>query len=413
VTFAEIFIGAISLYAGRDSGKLYRMMRHSPRAIIFLSVAVLALAPTASAAEPATPAATWQRAIGPWAWSFPRDHGAHPNFKSEWWYFTGNLKEDGTGRPFGYQLTIFRQGVQIDPAQKNSKWAMRDFYFGHLTISDIAKNEFHVAEKVSRGALGEAHAATDGMDVAIGNWTITTLDTISKWNAESIKEHYALRAKADDMAIDLLASPLKPLVLEGVNGLSQKSSGAGNASYYYSFPRLETSGHLTLAGKTYDVSGLSWFDHEFSTSSLSKNEIGWDWFCIQLGSNEEIMLYALRDKSGAIDPASEGTWVKADGTSERLLPGSFTITKTGTWKSPHSGATYPAGWHIIIPSHQADLTVAPAMADQELNLTKMGKLSYWEGACTIAGRVGNADVKGVGYTELTGYAGALQTEFKE
>jgi predicted secreted hydrolase len=349
---------------------------------------------------------TWQRAIGPWTWSFPRDHGAHPNFKSEWWYFTGNLKEKSSGRPFGYQLTIFRQGVQINPAQKNSKWAVRDFYFGHFTISDIAKNEFHVAEKVSRGALGEAFADTREMNVGLGSWN---LGLAGSYGADV----YLLRAKDTGMAIDFIASAHKPLVLEGVNGLSQKSSGAGNASYYYSYPWLDTSGKLTLAGKTYDVSGLSWFDHEFSTSSLGPDEVGWDWFCIQLGNNEEIMLYALRDKSGAIDPASEGTWIKSDGTTERLTPGSYTIEKQGTWKSPHSGATYPAGWHVTIPSHRADLTVTPAMADQELNLSKMGKLAYWEGACTIAGRVGDADVKGVGYTELTGYSGALQMDFKE
>ena len=376
------------------------------------AVAALLLASAANAADTAPAAAdSWQRAIGPWTWSFPRDHGAHPNFKSEWWYFTGNLKENSTGRPFGYQLTIFRQGVQINPAQKNSKWAVRDFYFGHFTISDIAHDEFHVAEKVSRGVLGEAHSSTDGMNVAIGEWTI------AKWNTESVedlgKEHYHLSARENDMALDLVTSPLKPPALEGVNGLSQKSSGAGNASYYYSFPRLDTTGRLILAGKTYDVSGLSWFDHEFSTSSLGPDEVGWDWFCIQLGNNEEIVLYALRDKSGAIDPASEGTWIKPDGTTERLLPGSFTIAKIATWKSPHSGATYPAGWHVTIPGHRADLTVAPAMADQELNLSKMGKLAYWEGACTITGHVGDTDVKGVGYTELTGYAGALQMDFKE
>jgi len=381
------------------------------RRAALIAVAALTLAPAAFAADPA-PAAPdmWQRAIGPWTWSFPRDHGAHPNFKSEWWYFTGNLKENSTGRPFGYQLTIFRQGVQLNPAQKNSKWAMRDFYFGHFTISDIAKGEFHVAEKVSRGALGEAHAATGSMDVAIGPWSIN-----GPWHDSNdpAKQSYLLQANEGEMAIDLDAALAKPPVLEGVNGLSQKSSGAGNASYYYSFPRLDTTGRLKLAGKTYDVSGLSWFDHEFSTSSLASDEIGWDWFCIQLGNNQEIMLYALRDKSGALDPASEGTWVNADGTSERLVPGSFTIEKQGTWTSPHSGATYPAGWHVIIPGHHADLTVTPAMADQELNLSKMGKLAYWEGACTITGRVDNADVKGVGYTELTGYAGALQMELKE
>ena len=390
----------------RPHGRGYNLARY----LVALAVLVT-LTPAVFAADPAPAApATWQRAIGPWAWTFPRDHGAHPNFKSEWWYFTGNLKEDGTGRPFGYQLTIFRQGVQLTPAQKNSQWAVRDFYFGHFTISDIAKNEFHVAEKVSRGALGEAHAATGGMDVAIGPWSIENWSFASKTSGH---ERYGLHAKDGDMALALDVIPAKPLILEGANGLSQKSSGAGEASYYYSYPRLETAGKLTLADQTYEVSGLSWFDHEFSTSSLGQDEVGWDWFCIQLGNNQEMMLYALRDKSGAVDPASEGTWVNADGTSERLLPGSFTIEKSSTWTSPHSGAVYPAGWHVSIPGHHADLTVTPAMADQELNLTKMGKLAYWEGACTIAGRVGDADVKGVGYTELTGYAGALQTELKE
>jgi predicted secreted hydrolase len=373
----------------------------------FLAAAVIALAAFARAADaPAVPAPaeTWQRAIGPWAWSFPRDHGAHPAFKSEWWYFTGNLS-DKAGRPFGYQLTIFRQGVQLTPVQKSSQWAVRDFYFGHFTISDISSGQFHVAEKVSRGALGEAHAAVGGMDVAIGPWLINVAGLYGV-------PVYNLIAKDAGMAIEFTAVASKPVVLEGVNGLSQKSSGAGNASYYYSYPRLATKGTITLADKTYDVSGTSWFDHEFSTSSLGPDEVGWDWFCIQLSNNEEIMLYALRDKSGVMDSSSEGTWVKADGTSARIMPGSFTITRTSAWTSPHSGAIYPAGWHIVIPGRSADLTVAPKMADQELNLSKTGKLAYWEGACRIEGTVAGQTIAGVGYTELTGYAGALQTELK-
>ena len=350
----------------------------------------------------ATPPEIWQRAIGPWNWQFPRDHGAHPDFKTEWWYFTGNLKEDQTNRPFGYQLTIFRQGIQFKPAQPNSKWAVRDFYFGHFTISDISADQFHVAERVSRGALGEAKTGIEGMDVVLGPWDIEG----------DASEQYHLLANDPDIAIDFTEHPLKPLVLEGVNGLSQKSSGVGEASYYYSYPRLATGGRLRIGDKNYSVSGLSWFDHEFSTSSLGKDQAGWDWFCIQLENHEEIMLYAMRDKSGAMDPESEGTWVRADGTSERLLPGSFFITKKGEWKSPRSGATYPAGWHVVVPGHHADLTVSPAMADQELHLTKMGALDYWEGACTIEGSVADAPVKGVGYTELTGYAGALQSGMK-
>jgi predicted secreted hydrolase len=240
------------------------------------------------------------------------------------------------------------------------------------------------------------------MDVALGPWTIK----------QGPGETIHLVAPERDLAIDLEEKPAKPLVLEGVNGLSQKASGAGEASYYYSYPRLATTGKIMVDGETYEVSGLSWFDHEFSTSSLGTDEVGWDWFCLQLDDQEEIMLYALRDKSGAIDPASEGTWVKADGTSERLAPGSFSINATGSWHSAQSGATYPAGWHIVIPGHRAELTVSPQMADQELRLSRMGALDYWEGACGNRGMVDGKAVTGVGYTELTGYSGPLQEGIK-
>jgi predicted secreted hydrolase len=381
----------------------WHLLIRSLAASAVLAAVLLALPAFGADPEPAAPTEPWQRAIGAWPWQFPRDHGAHPNFKTEWWYFTGNLKEEKTKRLFGYQLTIFRQGVQFKPAQANSKWAVRDFYFGHFTVSDLAADKFHVAERVTRGALGEAKAAPDRMDVALGPWT----------QQQDAKEEMHLSARASDIAIDFTEHPSKPLVLEGVGGLSQKADGAGEASYYYSYPRLETSGKLQVSGTTYDVTGLSWFDHEFSTSSLGKDQVGWDWFCMQLDNHEEIMLYAMRDKSGAMDPNSEGTWVKADGTTERLAPGSFSIEKKGTWQSPRSGAIYPAGWHVVVPAHQADLIVSPAMADQELHLTKMGALDYWEGACTIEGSVAGAPAKGVGYTELTGYAGALQIGMKE
>ena len=343
----------------------------------------------------------WQRAIGPWTWSFPRDHGAHPNFKTEWWYLTGNLRDTHSGDRFGYQLTLFRQGVQFQPAQTQSQWALRDIYFGHFTITDVNRGQFHVKERVSRGALGEARAAVGKMDVALGPWKIF----------QDRDETLHLIANEQDMAIDFQAHPAKSLILEGVKGLSQKAQGAGEASYYYSYPRLATTGSLRVDGKTFAVSGLSWFDHEFSTSSLSKDEVGWDWFCLQLDDNEEVMLYSLRDRSGAIDPASEGTWVNSDGTTQRLLPGSFTITRNGTWRSP-TGAIYPAGWHVMIPSRKADLTIEPTVADQELRLKDLGPLDYWEGACINRGTVVGRSVTGVGYTELTGYGQTLQRDFK-
>ena len=375
--------------------------QHGPR-ILKLALASALLAVTIQIADAdSTSPEPWRRAIGAWTWQFPRDHGAHPDFKTEWWYFTGNL-EDAQHRKFGYQLTIFRQGIQFTPAQPDSRWAVRDLYFGHFTISDIAADKFHVAERVSRGALGEATAATDGMNVALGPWTIQ----------QDGSEQIHLLAHDTGMAIDFQARPAKPLILEGVGGLSRKANGVGEASYYYSYPRLATSGKLQLGDATYAVSGLSWFDHEFSTSSLGPDQAGWDWFCIQLDDKEELMLYAMRDKSGAIDPVSEGTWVKADGTTGRLPPGSYSIAKLGTWTSPHTGAVYPSGWHVLVPGHHADLTVTPDMTDQELHLTKIGAIDYWEGACSITGNVGAAAAKGVGYTELTGYSGALQLGMK-
>jgi predicted secreted hydrolase len=354
--------------------------------------------PTAPAGPPPEP---WQRALGPWDWSFPRDHGAHPPFKTEWWYFTGNLR-DTAGRRFGYQLTLFRQGVQFKAAQPHSHWGVRDFYFGHFTISDIAADKFHVEERISRGALGEAGAETGRMNVKLGSWTI---------EQQGDAEDYVLSAHSADLDLNLDEKPAKPLVLEGVDGLSRKDLGVGNASYYYSYPRLTTTGTLCIGGATYAVAGESWFDHEFSTSSLGQDEVGWDWFCVQFDNHEELMLYVLRDKSGAINPVSEGTWIAADGSSQRLPPGSFTVEKTASWRSPASGAVYPAGWHIVVPGRQADFTVAPAMADQELRLIKMAPLDYWEGACDARGSINGKNVTGVGYTELTGYAGAVKEGF--
>jgi predicted secreted hydrolase len=368
--------------------------------LLLLPPVARAEAPAGSPKEAGKPPEPWQSAVGPWDWSFPRDHGAHPPFKSEWWYFTGNV-HDAQGRRFGYQLTLFREGVQFKPAQPDSRWSVRDFYFGHFTISDITADKFHFEERVSRGALGDAGAATGHMYVKLGSWTIQQDD----------REVCQLSAHSADLDLNLTETPSTPLVLEGIGGLSRKGQGRGQASYYYSYPRLATTGLLRVGDAIYNVTGDSWFDHEFSTSSLGPQEVGWDWFCIQLSDREEIMLYVLRSKSGAISAVSEGTWIGVDGHAHRIEPGQFTVQKTGDWRSPGSGTLYPAGWHITVPGHQADLTVTPAMADQELRLSKMGTLDYWEGACDTRGTVGGKAVTGVGYTELTGYAGALKEGF--
>ena len=209
----------------------------------------------------------WQRALQPRSWQFPRDHGAHPEFKTEWWYLTGNL-QDASGNPYGYQLTFFRHGLQPIPTQTGSAWAVRDIYFGHLTVTDGQANRFHFAEKLSRGALGEADFATNDCSVQLGDWTLRrTQKSIFEMKAWAPEEKFGL---------ELAAQPLKPIVFQGNAGLSQKSATPGNASHYYSYTRMETKGELRIGDRRIPVSGLSWLDREFSTSALGQNQEGWD-----------------------------------------------------------------------------------------------------------------------------------------
>ncbi len=374
---------------------------------LFLLSLALAMSGSQAQAQVQTQAADdgWLRVTAPRAWIFPRDHGSHPEFQSEWWYFTGNLVDtaDSTGRPFGYQLTIFRQGITRHSAA-GSAWATGDFYFAHFTISDLAGGKFHFFERLDRGALGQAGSLQDRMEAWVRDWRIDTL-------GDPKAETYRLQAGADEEGvpakIDLTLHPLKPLVYEGPGGLSQKGEESGNASNYYSYPRLDTRGTLAVGGKSYAVSGLSWFDHEFSTSSLGAHEIGWDWFSLQLDSGEEVMLYLLRDDDGTIAATSSGTWVAVDGSKIDLHAADFQVEASAIWTSPHTGGRYPARWRIRIPKVGADLTVEPRLADQELVLHELGDLSYWEGASRVAGTAQGHAVAGTGYVELTGYAHPL------
>jgi predicted secreted hydrolase len=339
------------------------------------------------------------------------DHGSHPDFKTEWWYVTGNVR-DASGRPFGYELALFRQGLQFAPAQKESKWAIRDFYFGNLAISDIQANQFLCFERLSRGALGDAHAGEGKMDTDVHGWSFSTVTPGESAGAAPFEKPgavYLVNSSEGDAGLHLTLKAQMPLVLEGVAGYSQKVAGLPEASYYYSYPRLATSGTITVSGQSYAVEGTSWFDHEFSTSVLGPNQVGWDWFSIQLDSKNALMIYLMRNKDGKADGASQGTWVRADGTSEQLLPGQFEVRRTGEeWKSPKTGAVYPAGWEIHLAKQNVTLQVKPAMADQELFFGKKSKSTvYWEGACQVEGKLGDRAVHGCGYTELTGYTAPL------
>ncbi|MFZ2087876.1 MAG: lipocalin-like domain-containing protein [Desulfobaccales bacterium] len=365
--------------------------------IRLLGVLFLATFPVAAFGEAG--AEDFQPARPGRVFQFPRDHGAHPEFKTEWWYYTGHLKAQG-GESFGYQLTFFRVGLKLPDPQARSLWRADTVYFAHLAVSDPNRGVFAFREKAQRGAMGLAGAKEGRLKVWIGDWF-----------AEALGEVHRLRAQKDGLGLDLALTPVKPPVLHGESGYSRKAAGAESASHYYSITRMATRGKLLLGGRTLEVTGTSWFDREFSTSQLAANQEGWDWFSLQLSDGTDLMLYIMRLKDGTIDPASSGTLVDPQGQARHLKLGDFEIKATGQWKSPHSGAAYPSGWQIKLPDAGYTLTVKPTLADQELRPAGHAPIIYWEGQVTVKGSKNQEPLTGQGYVELTGYAGSLGGRF--
>jgi len=335
------------------------------------------------------PDAGFARALTRRAFRFPRDHGPHPEFQTEWWYFTGNL-EAGGGRRFGYQLTFFRRALAPHAPQRLSRWGADQVYLAHFALTDVAGKRFRFAERVSRGALRLAGAGGDPLTVWLENWSARQT-AASPWSVK-------LSATDGVASLDLDLASLKPVILNGDRGVSRKGRAPGNASYYYSIPRLATRGTLTVAGERFRVSGLSWLDREWSTSALSGDQAGWDWFSLQLDDGRDLMFYRLRTKDGREDPYSAGTLTAADGSFRPLGAGEVRLAATAWWTSPVSGTRYPARWCLAVPGEGIDLEVVPRLAGQEL----LARFSYWEGAVELRG-VANSSLGGSGYLEMTGY----------
>ncbi|MFN8470831.1 MAG: lipocalin-like domain-containing protein [Anaerolineae bacterium] len=327
--------------------------------------------------------AGYARAVAPRQFTFPQDNGPHPEFRTEWWYYTGNLESD-TGERLGYELTFFRQALAPQAPDRASDWATRQVYMAHFAVTR-APDGFASRERLSRGAAGLAGAQADPYHV----WLET-------WEAVQVEPGLTrLRAADGPIAVDLTLRDGKPVVLQGNAGLSQKSEEPGNASYYYSLTRMPTDGSVTFDGQTYKVSGSSWFDREFGTSALGPEVVGWDWFALQLDDGRDVMFYQLRRKDGSIEPVSGGTLVAPDGTSRRLSRDEVKIDTLATWQSPRTGAVYPARWRFQVPSAGIAVDITPVVADQELDVS----FAYWEGAVNVAG-----SATGRGYIEMTGYA---------
>ena len=344
------------------------------------------------------PVSGFTRALGPQELVFPADHGAHADFQTEWWYYTGNL-DTVDGRHFGYQFTIFRSALvpPEDRQDRPSSWSTDQVYMAHFAVTDVDAGSFHSFDRFSRGAAGLAGAQASPYQVWLEDWSVEELEP----------GVYHLRAAQADVAIDLRLTDLKGPILQGDRGYSQKGPEPGNASTYYSLTRLASNGTVRVGETAYKVDGLSWMDHEFSTSALGAELVGWDWFSIQLDDGSELMVYQFQREDGTADPFSSGTYVDAAGKPTQLGHQDFAVTVNDTWRSPHSGATYPAQWTVTVPSEYLILEVTPYLADQELDASFI----YWEGAVKIAGEHAGSAMSGNGYVELTGYAGSMQGQF--
>ncbi len=326
-----------------------------------------------------------------YTFQFPRDYFNHEDYQTEWWYYTGNVRA-ADGHRFGFELTFFRQGVSR--AESLDPWFVRDLWMAHIALSDIGGQRFYSEERLNRSGPGIA-----GVDAQTG------LVWNGNWQTHISGQSEELHGVADKFRLTLNLKPVKAPVIQGQNGASQKAEGAGHASQYFSVTRLLTTGSIDLAGKTYQVDGTSWIDHEFFTGSMAKDETGWDWLSMQLDGGAELMLYRLRHKDGSIDPYSSGSYVDASGKSQFLSASDFAMTPAAdNWTSPASKATYPVRWRISIPRLKMDLDVTTPLRNQELT-GKFGT-TYWEGAIDVDGSRDQSPLRGVGYLEMVGYAQA-------
>jgi predicted secreted hydrolase len=333
----------------------------------------------------------FERAYEPREFVFPADHGSHGGFRNEWWYFTGNLL-DADGRHFGFEMTFFRIALTPETKFRESKWAASDLWMAHLALTDTSARRFHSAERLARGALGLAGATSEPFGVWVKDWS-------ARGSATAESASLVLAAREADVSISLELNASKPLVAHGNRGLDSKGPEPGNASFYYSFPRLAVNGSITVAGESFDVVGAAWMDREWGSSALSPGVVGWEWFALQLSDGRDLMLYRLRENGGGASPFSGGTLIASDGTVERLAMKDVELSAIRHWTSPLTGVRYPIAWRLRIPRDRTELVIEPVLDNQELDLT----VRYWEGAVRASGAVGDDGLNGVGYLELAGY----------
>jgi len=336
----------------------------------------------------AADAAGFDTVRGERAFFFPKDHGPHSRFRQEWWYFTGHLYDDKHAE-YGFQATFFRVGLSPEKSKRPSAWSAQNVFMAHFAVTDVANKKFYATERFARDAINMAGAKLFPFRVWVEDWQLSS-DDDNEWP-------WQLRLQQKDVALNLSLERKKREVLQGENGMSRRSA-SGKASYYYSIPRVAVKGTMRIENKQREVKGQAWLDREWSTSALSKDQVGWDWFSLQLNDKTEIMYYRYRREDGSSDPASQGTFINYNNESRPLHSDDVSIDEMAFWQSPRSGVRYPSHWKIHLKSLRKSYELVPLIEDQELNLS----VRYWEGAVRILddGR----DV-GRGYVELVGYGG--------
>jgi predicted secreted hydrolase len=325
------------------------------------------------------------------AFFFPSDFGAHPDFRTEWWYVTGWLRTPG-GKPLGFQVTFFRSRTETDPANP-SAFAPKQLVIGHAALSDPAVGHLLHDERSAREGFGLAWAKTGTTDVKLDDWRMVRAPDGS----------YTVSVHARDLAFDLRLAPGQPVLLQGEHGFSQKGPSTRNASYYYSQPQLKVSGSASRAGaQATAVSGSAWLDHEWSSEYLQPDAAGWDWLGANLDDGSAIMAFQMRSKGGGKLWAHAAVR-DAAGKVTQYAPGQVTFTPQARWKSPRTDAVYPVATDLTLGSTTWQLR--PLQQDQELDSRRTTGAVYWEGAVSI-GRGGAP--AGHGYLELTGYVAPLK-----
>jgi len=349
---------------------------------------LLLVAGTAAAAD--TPLLPEYPTVTPGAViQFPRDHGAHPDFRSEWWYVTGWLSGDD-GKPMGFQVTFFRTRPSVD--QNNpSAFAVKQVLFAHAALSDPSVGHLLHDQRAARAGLGLAEASTDDTDVVIDDWSL-------KRDGSGV---FHAKAGGADFMLDLNFAPMQAVLMEGENGYSRKGPQLEQASHYYSIPHLGVTGTVKRGGRAVAVKGTAWLDREWSSSYLDANAVGWDWVGFNLNDGSALMAFQIRKADGSALWAG-GTLRDARGAVTTFAPEHVSFSTERKWTSPRTGAVYPVErvLKVKLPSGEREWRVKPLFDDQELDSRAAGGPVYWEGAASVD--------SGHGYLELTGYFRALK-----